>query len=527
MAQSTNGPVEQSHTGVPGLKIRGAAHKEVGPSPRAVARAMPRRALPFAEAVKKPYGLPGTLEGGLVGWRLLSEPPPVAVAGAGLAGCLAAVYLARRGEKVSVFEYRDDPRKQKKNIGRSINLTLTSRGLTALGKVGLREDIEALGVRLNGRVVHSPGAPPVFVPYGPDPEKHYLLSVPRPDLNKRLIDAAEAEPNVTLRFNHKLLNVELPAHPAVPNVSDPDTYTRMVFQRTSGATVREMGTKNLRVGAKTTTASVKAVIGADGMFSRVRSSLQRKTPRFDFSQNFIAAGYKELLIPADPLGTGPFGRWRLDKNALHLWPRGKFMMIAQPNHDGSFSCTLFMPFSAEHSPEGSFDVLQTKEQVMKFFQRHFNDAIPLLPQLLEDWFRNPTSPLCTVRCNPFNYGGAAVLIGDAAHAIVPFYGQGCNSAFEDCTLIAELWDEHNGDTAQVFAHFSSVRKQHVDAIADLAVEHYHELANKDVQPTLSFGRIKQRLDATVAANWLFRMVRHAYLYTVAYTVRLLLAATTQ
>ena len=279
-----------------------------------------------------------------------------------------------------------------------------------------------------------------------------------------VLEAAEAEPGVSVVFDHKLLNVDLPPMPAKPSASS-DTHTTLVF--------RKMKVSDA-VGTTTQTSreTVKAVLGCDGMFSRVRASLQRKQPRFNFSQQFIPAGYKELSIPANPLGTGK-DRWRLDPNALHLWPRGQFMMIAQPNHDGSFSCTLFMPFSREHSPTGSFDMLKTEVDVLSFFKEQFSDAIPLLPTLLKDWFARPVSPLCTVRCSPFNYGGAALLIGDAAHAIVPFYGQGCNAAFEDCVLLDELWKEHDGSTDAIFRAFSAQRKPHVDAIGELAVEHYH------------------------------------------------------
>jgi hypothetical protein len=198
-----------------------------------------RSALPFERAQRVPYGKGGTLEGDLLGWHQKTEPPPIGVAGAGLGGCLAAIFLARRGEQVSVFEYRDDPRLMKAGSGRSINLTLTTRGLTALGKVpGLRETIERVGVRLNGRMVHNPGVPAQFVPYGPDPSLHYLLSVPRPELNRHLLDACDAEPNVTLRFNHKLLSVDLPPLPAVPDVQDSNSHTRMVFRRLGGTSVK-------------------------------------------------------------------------------------------------------------------------------------------------------------------------------------------------------------------------------------------------------------------------------------------------
>jgi kynurenine 3-monooxygenase len=307
---------------------------------------------------------------------------------------------------------------------------------------------------------------------------HYLLSVPRPELNRVLMEAAEAEENVTCFFDRKLLDVDLPPMPARPTGSS-DTHTTLVFRNMNAD---ESGSSP----DPTVRRVVKAVLGCDGMFSRVRAAIQRKQPRFNFSQQFIPAGYKELSIPPRPLGKGR-DRWRLDPNALHLWPRGQFMMIAQPNHDGSFSCTLFMPFLREHSPTGAFDMLNTEDDVLSFFRcvhkgqrccawsvgrarerapnvcvdacrKHFSDAIELLPTLLTDWFARPTSPLCTVRCAPFNYGGAALLIGDAAHAIVPFYGQGCNAAFEDVSLLDELWKAHSNDTAEIFRAFSNQRK---------------------------------------------------------------------
>lgn len=184
------------------------------------------------------------------------------------------------------------------------------------------------------------------------------------------------------------------------------------------------------------------------------------------------------------------------------------MMIAQPNHDGSFSCTLFMPFNTSDSPTGAFDMLNTEDNVLSFFNQHFSDAIPLLPTLLDDWFSRPTSPLCTVRCSPFNHGGAALLIGDAAHAIVPFYGQGCNSAFEDCALLDDLWESCGADTAEVFREFSEKRKRHVDAIGDLAIEHYHELANK-VTPPLS-TQVWRAWNGWVEGNYIFRKMVPTY-----------------
>ena len=181
------------------------------------------------------------------------------------------------------------------------------------------------------------------------------------------------------------------------------------------------------------------------------------------------------------------------------------MMIAQPNHDGSFSCTLFMPFSREHSPTGSFDMLKTEVDVLSFFKEQFCDAIPLLPTLLKDWFARPVSPLCTVRCSPFNYGGAALLIGDAAHAIVPFYGQGCNAAFEDCVLLDELWKEHDGSTDAIFRAFSAQRKPHVDAIGELAVEHYHVSWNPITAIFLRVRRGDELLRACCCRrNWRIR-----------------------
>ena len=338
--------------------------------------------------------------------------------------------------------------------------------------------MQKIGVRLTGRMIHGIDGSSYSQPYGPNEEEHYLLSVPRPELNAALLDACDEEPNVNLHFGHKLVNLELPKKGAE------ESTVNMTFDQ-PGAPGRPIRKE------------FKSVLGCDGMYSRVRQSMQRKG-RFNFQQAFIPAGYKELLIPAKEAIAHA-----LSRSALHIWPRGKFMMIAQPNKDGSFSCTLFMPFSAEHSPSGSFDALQTEADVQAFFDTNFPDAIPLLPTLLADWFSHPTNPLCTVRCWPFHHGGSACLVGDSAHAIVPFYGQGCNSAFEDCRVLSDIWDAHAAaaaggagvDLDRVYSEFAAARKPNVDAIADLAIEHYHELADRTNSP---LQRLRGRFDNVIS-----------------------------
>lgn len=361
--------------------------------------------------------------------------------GAGLAGALAAVYLARRGHRVDLFERRSDPRRVTAERGRSINLALSTRGIDALSRVGLDKEVLATAIPMKGRMIHPPVERPslTLLPYSRNPG-HHINSVSRLGLNITLLNAAEREPGVTVHFNQRCLGMDFESGEC-----------EVLDQGTGG--VRRLATRH--------------VIGADGAFSGVRSSMQKRD-RFDFSQSFLRHGYKELTIPADA-----DGRWRIEKHALHIWPRGTYMMIALPNQDGSFTCTLFWPFEGPHS----FAALRSDAEVLAFFREHFPDAIPLIPDLLADWRHNPTASLVTVKCWPWNIADRALLIGDAAHAVVPFYGQGMNASFEDCVELDRCLGAH-ADVGEAFTACAAARKPNTDALAQLAYDNFIEMRDR-------------------------------------------------
>ena len=356
----------------------------------------------------------------------------IAITGGGLVGSLLALYLSKRGHVVSVFERRPDMRKQIVDGGRSINLALSNRGISALADVGLSEAVKHIAIPMHGRMVHPVKGSINFQPYGK--EGQYINSISRSDLNMLLIDAAENN-GVTFYFEHRVIDVDL------------NTTTLSFQQRDS-----------------TSTKTFDAIVGADGAFSAVRHAMQF-TDRFNFSQSYIDHGYKELLIPADDTG-----KPTLEQNALHIWPRESFMLIALPNPDGSFTCTLFLPFEGENS----FDSLSSDQKIEPFFNTHFPDALKLMPQLLEIFRTNPTSSIVTMKCYPW-VRNKTLLIGDSAHAIVPFYGQGMNAGFEDCRILNELLENSNDDWDQAITAFEKLRKVDADAIAELALNNFIEM----------------------------------------------------
>ncbi len=401
-----------------------------------------------------------------MGRTMDGSSPRVLIVGAGLAGSLMACYLAKAGRRVSVYERRGDPRAKGYAGGRSINLALSARGLWGLAGVGLDSVVmERDVIRMPGRMIHPlprPGAAPtevrtVFQPYSADP-KDAINSVSRGGLNLTLLEAAAALPGVEMVFDHPCVDVDLDAPAAV-------------FEAPGGGTVR---------------VEADLIIGADGAFSAVRGRMQ-KTDRFEYSQSYLRHGYKELHIPAVN------GGFALEPNALHIWPRGSSMMIALPNRDGSFTCTLFWPFEGEHGLES----LRTPAEVRAFFVAHYPDAAPLMPTLEHDYFANPTGSLVTVRCWPWQVGDRVALIGDAAHAIVPFYGQGMNAAFEDCRVLAaslEGWGAGDGSLAGRLDHYQHDRKPHADAIAEMALENFVEMRDKVGQPAFLY---KKKLEQAV------------------------------
>ncbi|MEM1319273.1 MAG: NAD(P)/FAD-dependent oxidoreductase [Bacteroidota bacterium] len=357
------------------------------------------------------------------------------IVGAGLVGTLWAILLAKRGYQVDVFERRGDIRKAELVGGRSINLAMSHRGWKALRKAGIEDTIRKVAIPMSGRKMHSVEGNLQFQPYGLEDQAIY--SVSRGGLNLELMNIADDFSSVRFFFNHKCQGVD-----------------------TRGTTIRFKDTQSGEV--KDLEADI--IFGTDGAFSAVRGSLQR-TPRFNYSQHYLDYGYKELHIP--PTADGGFA---LDKNALHIWPRGQFMLIALPNLDGSFTCTLFLAYEGKVS----FEHLNTDEEILDFFNTYFADAVPLMPDLLEDFRDNPTASLVTVRCEPWTYQERILLMGDASHAIVPFYGQGMNSGFEDCSLLDDLMDEHSDDWPSIFEAFGQ-RVDDANAIADLALRNFIEM----------------------------------------------------
>ena len=364
----------------------------------------------------------------------------ITIIGAGLVGSLVAVYFAKRGHKVQVFERRPDMRKARINAGRSINLALSDRGWKGLEGAGLKEDIRKVAIPMRGRIMHAVDGKTTFQQYGTDEQAIY--SVSRGGINMALMDCAERNDNIVLSFNKRCVDIDLDSATAV--FEDNETGERI-------------------------TVNSDCIIGADGAYSVVRGKLQH-TDRFNYSQTYIEHGYKELTIP--PTEDGGF---EMDMNALHIWPRSSYMLIALPNMDGSFTCTLFFPFEGKPS----FNTLQTDEDVRTFFHEQFPDALDKMPTLVEDFRNNPTSSLMTVRCFPWSYKDKLLLIGDAAHGIVPFFGQGMNCGFEDCSVLDELLAEYgDSEWEQMFKKFSVLRKPNSDAIAQLALENFVEMRDK-------------------------------------------------
>ena len=367
----------------------------------------------------------------------------IAVVGAGLVGSLQAILMAQKGYNVSVFERREDLRKAKLISGKSINLALSDRGWKALELAGIAEDIRAISIPMYKRCMHAPDGTLTYQPYGKDDEAIY--SVSRGGLNQKLMNLADDYPNIEYFFDRKCQDLDL-------------STNTLTFKNTAEQTDEER--------------SFDRIFATDGAFSAVRMRMQKST-MFDYSQKFLDHGYKELVIPANADGTH-----KLDKNCLHIWPRGEFMMIALANLDGSFTCTLFFPMTGETS----FETLKTREQVSDFFDKTFSDAVELMPTLLDDYFGNPTSTLIMVRCDPWNYKDKVLLLGDAAHAIVPFYGQGMNCGFEDCTVFDEFYKAANGNWDGLMKAFSDQRVPDGNAILDLALMNYVEMRDLTADP---------------------------------------------
>jgi len=372
--------------------------------------------------------------------------------GSGLAGGLLAAYLGRRGHEVDLFERRADPREGNIVGGRSINLAISTRGIHALEQIGIADEALRHAIPMRGRMIHDKSGALHFAPYDVDPKK-CINSIGRAALNATVIEAAQRYSSVRVHFNHKCTDVDI------------------------DSPVAHLETANCAV-----TTRGDAVIGVDGAFSTVRKSMQSEIAKFQYDESYLAHGYKELTIPP-----GADGSWRMEKNALHIWPRKSFMMIALPNPDGSFTCTLFWEFEGPRS----FATTKTDEDVRRFFGEEFPDAVSLMPTLLDDFRDNPTGSLVTIRCAPWFYRDKVCLVGDAAHAVVPFYGQGMNAAFEDCTVLDECLQDSPQDRERAFAEYFHRRKENADALADLAIGNFIEMRDKTASKTF---RAKKKLD---------------------------------
>lgn len=365
----------------------------------------------------------------------------IAIIGSGLAGSLLAIYLRKLGHSITVFDRRPDIR----NIqfsGRSINLAMSNRGWNALSEVGIETEIKKIAIPLDKRAMHVIGQEEYYQKYGKDGEA--IWSISRGVLNRKMIDLAEVD-GVKFRFEEKVWDVDLPEAKLFTGDSEKGEWTEYQFEM---------------------------IFGCDGAFSRVRHKMQRRS-RFDYSQDFIDVGYKELTIPANDDGTH-----KLEKNSFHIWPRGKFMFIAMPNLDGSFTCTLFMPFEGEVS----FENIKTAEEAKTFFKTYFPNVSGDIENLTRDFFKNPTSAMVTMKCYPWTYWDKVALVGDSAHAVVPFYGQGMNAGFEDIFVLNQIIKKHEDDWEAIFQEYQKERKPNADAIAELSYRNFIEMSSKTADP---------------------------------------------
>ncbi len=404
----------------------------------------------------------------------------ITLIGSGLAGPLLATSLVERGFRVQIYERRPDMRRVRISAGRSINLALSTRGIHALREAGIWDAIQKIIIPMKGRMMHSVAEELTFQPYGRN-ETEVINSVSRSELNVALMNAAEKR-GVTIRFNQRCTGFDL------------QTGAAHLWNEETG---------------KSSKVRSDIVIGTDGAGSAVRTELL-KTSRFNFSQHYLEYGYKELTIPA-----GHGGQHALQPNALHIWPRGSYMLIALPNIDGTFGCILFLPFDGENS----FAQLDSAGTVLEFFRTHFPDVVPLMPHLTGNFFANPIGSMVTIKCFPWHHGGKALLLGDAAHAIVPFFGQGLNCSFEDCTCLLDLLDTHGPEWPKVFTYFEQARKPNTDAIADLAVENFVEMRDRVADPRFLFKKsVELALEARYPERFIpkYAMVTfHRIPYSVA------------
>ena len=395
----------------------------------------------------------------------MSQEKEVIIIGAGLVGSLWAVYLSKAGYNVTIYERRSDIRKAEISAGKSINLALSVRGWHALDTVGVGDEIRKIAIPMHGRMMHDLEGNLTYQPYGKEGQSIY--SVSRGKVNATMMDIAEKYGKATIHYNHECRKVDL--QKGIVYLTN--TITGESFER-----------------------QANLVFGADGAFSAVRYNSMQKLDRFQYSQNYISDGYREILLPANPDGS-----YRMDKNALHIWPRGRFMLIALANEDGSFTCTLFMPHEGS---EHAFDSLTSKTAVDNFFKEVFPDFYTMMPNIADAWEDHPLSSLAIIRCHPWTSGKVA-LMGDAAHATVPFYGQGMNAGFEDCTVLWDLMQKHNEDWPAIFEEYNRTRKPDGDALQDLSLDNYYVMRDYVADPKfLLQKKIEAKFSAMYPEKWL-------------------------
>ncbi len=395
----------------------------------------------------------------------------VAIVGGGLAGSLLALSLSERGYAVDVFERRSDPRVIGAESGRSINLGLSKRGIQALTEVGLIDMVMPLTVVMRGRMIHAPDGGTRLQPYGKN-RGEVLYSIDRNELIQLLLDRADRQPGVTLHFEHRFVSA--------------DKERRTLEMESEGAT---------------RTIDADWVICADGAFSRCRPEMQRGI-RADYHQEYLEWGYKELTLAA-----GPDGQSVIDLTALHVWPRAHCLFVSHPNRDGSHTLTLFLP----HEGPDSFETTKTPEDIRALFQKYFPDLLPMLPALVDQWISRPTGALLTTKTAPWRFEDWMVLVGDSAHAVYPFYGQGMNSAFEDCSALLSALKANANDRARAFTVYEQSRRPQTDVLMELSKANFVELRQKVSSPWfLARKRLDVALNRLMPKIWLpiYTMVSH-------------------
>ena len=397
----------------------------------------------------------------------MNKKDKILIIGAGLCGSLLALRLAQRGYKVEVYESRPDLRTTDISAGRSINLALSDRGLKALRLCGMEEKAREICIPMFGRLMHDTEGNTFSSNYS-GRENEYINSISRGDLNAILLDEAEKHENVQLHFNKKCEHVDI--ENAIAHFNDYTTKEDFSIDAT-------------------------VIFGGDGAGSSLRKSyVSERKFLFSYSQDYLNHGYKELEIPSNTNG-----KHQISKGHLHIWPRGDFMLIALPNMDGSFTVTLFLSYD---EGEFNFENLTTEEKITEFFEKEFPDALALIPNIKEEFINNPTGPLGTIKCSPWSYQDKTLLIGDSSHAIVPFYGQGMNASFEDVFVLDEILNKDLGDWKSIFKAYQKARKHDTDAIADLAIDNFHEMKDHVANPLFKEKRIiEMNLEKTFPSQY--------------------------